>query len=207
MFFRHAAYTGEEPNRYIDFPRHFCHSRLTDRTGETCEASGPEGSCGSLSLFIPKKEMIRIAKPYKSYDDLLAFLQNDKNLIIENIDAAKHHKVPLWIMVQVLTIGQISHMFDYLNASVPIKVCNDFHQVTRKDMHSFLSVMTKHRNVCAHSERFFNYVTKDSITDTPLHTKLHIPKMNWRFQNGNYRTIISGSNSSCCCPAVHLSVL
>lgn len=82
MFFRHAAYTGEEPNRYIDFPRHFCHSRLTDRTGETCEASGPEGSCGSLSLFIPKKEMIRIAKPYKSYDDLLAFLQNDKNLII-----------------------------------------------------------------------------------------------------------------------------
>ncbi len=34
--------------------------------------------------------MIKIAKPYKSYDDLLAFLQNDKNLIIENMDAAKH---------------------------------------------------------------------------------------------------------------------
>lgn len=96
----------------------------------------------------------------------------------------KHHNVPLWIMVQVLTIGQLSHMFDYLKASVPIKVCNDFHQIARKDMHSFLSVMTKHRNACAHGDRFFNYVTKDSITDTLIHKKLHIPQINGRYQNG-----------------------
>lgn len=96
----------------------------------------------------------------------------------------KHHNVPLWIMVQVLTIGQLSHMFDYLKASVPIKVCNDFHQIARKDMHSFLSVMTKHRNACAHGDRFFNYVTKDSITDTIIHKKLHIPQINGRYQNG-----------------------
>ena len=32
----------------------------------------------------------KMSKPYKSYDDLLAFLQNDKNLIIDDIDAAKH---------------------------------------------------------------------------------------------------------------------
>ncbi len=97
---------------------------------------------------------------------------------------AKHHNVPLWIMVQVLTIGQLSHMFDYLKASVPIKVCNDFQQIGRKDMHSFLSIMTKHRNVCAHGERFFNYVTKDSITDTLIHRKLRIPQKDGRYQMG-----------------------
>lgn len=96
----------------------------------------------------------------------------------------RHHNVPLWIMVQVLTIGQLSHMFDYLKATVPIKVCNDFHRIERKDMHSFLSIMTKHRNVCAHGERFFNYTTKDSITDTLIHKKLHIQKVNGRYQNG-----------------------
>lgn len=96
----------------------------------------------------------------------------------------KYHNVPLWIMVQALTIGQISHMFDYLKATVPIKVCNDFHQIGRKDMHSFLSVMTKHRNVCAHGDRFFNYITKDSVTDTLVHKKLHIPQINGRYQNG-----------------------
>lgn len=28
-----------------------------DRTGETCEASSPEGSCGSLSLFMAMKNL------------------------------------------------------------------------------------------------------------------------------------------------------
>jgi len=97
---------------------------------------------------------------------------------------AKHKNVPLWIMVQVLTVGQISHMFDCLKATVSINVCNDFHCIGRKDMHSFLSIMTKHRNVCAHGDRFFNYITKDSITDTPIHRKLHIPQVNGRYQNG-----------------------
>ena len=51
-------------------------------------------------------------------------------------------------------------------------------------MHSFLSIMTKHRNVCAHGERFFNYVTKDSITDTLIHRKLRIPQKDGRYQMG-----------------------
>mgnify|MGYP000022466742 FL=1 len=51
-------------------------------------------------------------------------------------------------------------------------------------MHSFLSIMTKHRNVCAHGERFFNYTTKDSITDTIIHKKLRIPYVNGRYQKG-----------------------
>lgn len=44
--------------------------------------------------------------------------------------------------------------------------------------------MTKHRNVCAHGERFFNYATKDSITDTVIHRKLRILQKNGRYQKG-----------------------
>lgn len=96
-----------------------------------------------------------------------------------------HHKnVPLWILIHVLTLGQFSHMYDFLTASVPIKVCQDFHNIYRKDMHSFLSIMTKHRNVCAHGDRFFNYTTKDSLTDTVIHQKLQIPKKHLRYQYG-----------------------
>lgn len=111
-------------------------------------------------------------------------LTRNKDHAYINHYKAKYRNVPIWIMVQVLTIGQLSHMFDYLKAAVPIKVCNDFYQTTRKDMHSFLSIMTKHRNVCAHGERFFNYMTKDSITDTIIHEKLHLSRINGRYQNG-----------------------
>lgn len=75
-------------------------------------------------------------------------------------------------------------MYDFLNASVPIKICQDFHNISRKDMHSFLSILTKHRNACAHGDRFFNYITKDSITDTFIHKKLQIPQQNKRYQHG-----------------------
>lgn len=96
----------------------------------------------------------------------------------------QYQNVPLWIMIQILTLGQLSHMYDFLKASVPIQVCKDHHNISRKDMHSFLSVMTKHRNVCAHGDRFFNYTTKDSITDTVFHQKLYISQISGRYNNG-----------------------
>ena len=96
----------------------------------------------------------------------------------------KYQNVPLWVMVQVMTLGQISHMFFYLKATVPIKVCKDFHNIERMQMHTFLSVMTKHRNACAHGERFFNYVTKDSIKDTVIHRKMGISVKGSRYTCG-----------------------
>lgn len=136
----------------------------------------------SLSHYMPTASMQHgIQKLLHVFHYQLSY-KNEHDYI--NHYKAKHHNVPLWIMVQVLTIGQLSHMFDYLKASVPIKVCNDFQQISRKDMHSFLSIMTKHRNVCAHGERFFNYVTKDSITDTLIHKKLRIPQKDGRYQMG-----------------------
>lgn len=96
----------------------------------------------------------------------------------------KYQNVPLWVMIQVITLGQVAHMFDYLKATVPIKICKDFHNMDRMQMHTFLSVMTKHRNACAHGERFFNYVTKDSIKNTVIHKKLGIAEVNGRFVCG-----------------------
>ena len=111
-------------------------------------------------------------------------LERNREYAYMNHYRNKYHNVPLWIMVQVLTVGQIAHMFDYLKSTVTIKICIDHHNIGIRDMHSFLSILTKHRNVCAHGDRFFNYITKDSITDTPIHKKLHIPQINGRYQHG-----------------------
>ena len=58
------------------------------RTGETCEASSPEGSCGGLSLFLAIRGE-EMAKPFKTYEELLLFLQDEKNLTIEDMDTAR----------------------------------------------------------------------------------------------------------------------
>lgn len=280
---------------------------LSDRTEETCEALGPEGSCGGLSLYIGdcygKGYM---DKKFKSYDELICFLKDKKNLIITDVGYSKailnktsyfslisgykalykntttgkyidgttfediyalykfdnelrsvflkyiliaehsikaslayhfseiygenqkeylsyenymlkktnkkdiqkliniflyhidhksdyayitHYKknynnVPLWVMIHILTLGQLSHMYDYLKGSVQIRICKDYHDVNIRQMHSFLSVMTKHRNACAHGDRFFNYVTKDSIADTLIHKKMSIMQQENRYKYG-----------------------
>lgn len=41
----------------VDKKSFFCYIVFSDRTGETCEAFGPEGSCGSLSLYWHKSEV------------------------------------------------------------------------------------------------------------------------------------------------------
>lgn len=51
-------------------------------------------------------------------------------------------------------------------------------------MEQFLSVLTKFRNVCAHSERLFTYRTRDTISDLPLHRKLSIPMQGSQYQYG-----------------------
>ena len=108
-------------------------------------------------------------------------LMNGSDFVYIRHYQQKYHNVPLWVMIQALTLGQTSHMFDYLKATVPIKVCHDFRGVERVELHTFLSVMTKYRNACAHGERFFNYVTKDSIKDTAIHKKLEIPREKGRY--------------------------
>ena len=51
-------------------------------------------------------------------------------------------------------------------------------------MDSFLSVLTKYRNVCAHGECLFSYKTVDSISDTSLHEKLKLPKKGNQYIKG-----------------------
>ena len=68
-------------------------------------------------------------------------LENNKNptgiLIAATlflVHSARKMQTQHWRMAA----ARLKHMFDYLKAAVPIKVCNDFQQIGRKDMHSFL---------------------------------------------------------------------
>lgn len=65
-------------------------------------------------------------------------LERNREYAYMNHYRNKYHNVPLWIMVQVLTVGQIAHMFDYLKSTVTIKICIDHHNIGIRDMHSFL---------------------------------------------------------------------
>ena len=92
--------------------------------------------------------------------------------------------IPLWVLINVLTFGNLSKMYQVFPQSLQSKVCKNFGIINRKQMEQFLSVLTKFRNVCAHGERLFTYRTIDNISDLPLHSKLSIPKNGIQYLNG-----------------------
>ncbi|MGL6198056.1 MAG: Abi family protein [Lachnospiraceae bacterium] len=83
--------------------------------------------------------------------------------------------IPLWVLINVLTFGHLSKMYQVFPQSLQFKICKNIGPVNQKQMGQFLSILTKFRNVCAHGERLFTYKTVDDISDLPIHKKLNIP--------------------------------
>lgn len=92
--------------------------------------------------------------------------------------------VPLWVLLNVLTIGQLSKIYTCQKGRIQIKVCQDFGPIKINEMAKILAVMTKFRNVCAHNDRLFDYRTKDAILDMKIHERLMICRIQGRYQYG-----------------------
>ena len=93
-------------------------------------------------------------------------------------------EIPLWVLANVLTFGNLSKMFRVFPQSLKSKVSKNFEPLNQHQMEQFLSVLTKYRNVCAYGERLFTYRTVDAIADTPLHKKLSLPQSGNQYEKG-----------------------
>ena len=95
--------------------------------------------------------------------------------------AKNHHNVPLWVAMNAITFGQLSAFYQYMPNEIQSKVSKHFPGYSEKQLHQFITIVAKCRNVCAHGERLFDFRTSDTIPDTFLHKKLNIP-----MKKGNY---------------------
>lgn len=96
----------------------------------------------------------------------------------------KHHNIPLWVVLNALTFGQISKIFEFLPQNMQGLICQDFGNIKKNEMIKYLKVLTLYRNVCAHSERLFSHHTYSVIPDTLIHKRLNIPKRDSKYVYG-----------------------
>lgn len=95
--------------------------------------------------------------------------------------AKNYHNVPLWVAMNAVTFGQLSAFYQYMPNKIQVKVSKHFPGYSEKQLHQFITIVAKCRNVCAHGERLYNFRTSDTIPDTLLHKKLGIS-----MRNGSY---------------------
>jgi abortive infection bacteriophage resistance protein len=96
----------------------------------------------------------------------------------------KYGNVPLWVLTNALTFGNISKMYMLITQDLQIKISKTYPYINEKQLSSLLKVLVKFRNVCAHGERLFTYKTLDSIPDLPIHKKLSIELKGTQYING-----------------------
>lgn len=92
-----------------------------------------------------------------------------------------HGYIPLWVLVNILSLGTISIFYSHMHQADQNDVGRKFN-LKPNELQSVLNTLTLYRNVCAHDGRFFNYKNHRRLVIMPIHKSLSIPKAG---QSGN----------------------
>lgn len=120
---------------------------------------------------------------------LIAEMQQDLAIATEKSKYVKHYVVkygyvPIWVLVNSITLGRLSKFFNLMNQAERIEVSKKWN-IKEEDLKQYIKILAMYRNQCAHDERIYNYNTeKISIADTVYHSILKIPVINGRFEYG-----------------------
>lgn len=89
--------------------------------------------------------------------------------------------IPLWVLVNTLTIGTISVFYAHLEQRDQNNI-GRFFSLKPDELKTILQVLTLYRNACAHDERLYNLkamnrnMRPNNIKALPIHAVLGIPK-------------------------------
>lgn len=121
-------------------------------------------------------KLISIITDLQNKSDSFLYMKHQKS---------KYGNIPLWVLVKVMTLGNASKMYSFQKPEIQTKISKEFKGITEHGLETFLDILTKFRNVCAHNERVFDHrYIKHEIVDTDVHLNLNIPKNKNRYTKG-----------------------
>lgn len=97
------------------------------------------------------------AKDFKKYLDKALLSHKNEPFISHHTNTYKEPIPPAWIMVEILSFGNISWLYSHLQTGLQKKIASDFN-VHRSILVSWLKALTELRNTCAHHFRLWNKV-------------------------------------------------
>ena len=97
----------------------------------------------------------------------------------------KHGYIPLWVLVNALSLGTIAKFYEYMKQSLRIKIAKHFN-VNEGDQRIYIKILAFWRNLCAHDERLYDSNSHKllSLPDTEYHKLLNLPKQGNQYIQG-----------------------
>lgn len=112
--------------------------------------------------------------------DLIAGIQREMSHQLRKNNSMISHQilqygyVPLWVLINTLSLGTVSIFYSYLKQQDQNDIGRVF-GLKPNEMVSLLAVLTIYRNACAHDERFYCLKSYKRIRTNWIHKKLAIP--------------------------------
>ena len=141
----------------------------------------------NFDTMIKSGEKKSKAQKVGEISDLIANLQHEiARQLSKNNPMISHYMleygyVPLWVLVNTLTLGTLSVFYSLMKQQDQNNV-GRFFSLKPDELRTILQVLSLYRNACAHDERLYNLksmnrrMRPNNIKALPLHIKLGIPK-------------------------------
>lgn len=88
-----------------------------------------------------------------------------------------HKTVPLWVLINIITLGNLSILYSCLKQRDQQKIAKAFN-IQSNNLENYIKILTIFRNICAHEERCYITKVKHKILDTNHHQRLNLQKIN-----------------------------
>lgn len=137
------------------------------------------------SVTLEKKQ-----KRIKNIQELISIINKEIAKTIDTKDYMQHYMlnygfVPLWVVVNILSFGQISKFFELMKQKERILISRHY-CIDNNDLVQFIKILAYFRNLCAHDDRIYNAKVPKYlyIPDTFIHQTLGIEKVNGMYNKG-----------------------
>lgn len=98
-------------------------------------------------IFIDLNEKIN-----KNINDNINNNKNSNRLFVKHFEGTP---LPIWVLVEILSFGNISRMFSNLTDFNKNQVCNNYLKISKEYLKNYLFVLSSLRNSCAHYVRIY----------------------------------------------------
>jgi abortive infection bacteriophage resistance protein len=85
---------------------------------------------------------------------------------------SKYGFVPLWVLINLITFGNASYFFKFMNPKEQNEVSRSF-KVKPNILNNYLKMLTIVRNICAHNERLFSLKFRTQIASSVYKQNFH----------------------------------
>ncbi len=102
---------------------------------------------------------------------------------------AQYGYIPLWVLIRIITFGQISKFYDLMKQQDQNKVAKKF-GIREKELKTYIHNLAIIRNICAHDEKLYDIRLKNAIMQNDIHKRFNLTLQNGQYVNG-FRDLFS----------------